>query len=190
MTCGARCCGRITTTPSTAPRSTKRHCSPSTGCKRSSTRPRARWNIRSPISPPPPIPSALLRTRASRSIRLPGRSSRRFASRFQMLLNNGNGWTTRESASLIQLDRSSTNLPVGIAVLPALPGLGYRVGWLQTRVRLKKDEPLKGPGLLTARNQYLELEISPQSGNITRLAHLASTTEWVRASAPGGTVAC
>ncbi len=73
---------------------------------------------------------------------------------------------------------------MGTAVLPALPGLGYRVGWLRPRAPSKNNTARKTSGALTASNQYLELEISPQSGNITRLVHLASTTEWVRASTP------
>ena len=47
-------------------------------------------------------------------------------------------------------------------------------------------EPTNFPAITAqiARNQYLEMEISPQSGNITHPFHLASTTEWVRASSP------
>lgn len=86
--------------------------------------------------------------------------------------------------SFVQPDTISTNSSAGTAVLPALPGLGYRVGWLRPRQTVKSDDALKRSGPLSARNQHVELEISPQSGNIVRLVHLASTTEWARASAP------
>ncbi|HXI84058.1 MAG TPA: glycoside hydrolase family 38 C-terminal domain-containing protein [Verrucomicrobiae bacterium] len=91
---------------------------------------------------------------------------------------------TTGRASFVQLDPASSNSPMGVAVLPPLPGLGYQVGWLQPRPSVKDDDLQKNPGRLVARNQHLELEISPQSGNITRLTHLASTTEWVQASSP------
>lgn len=87
-------------------------------------------------------------------------------------------------ASFIQRDTTSTNSLLGTAVLPALPGLGYRVGWLRPREAAKSDGAITRPAALTARNQQVELEVSPRSGNIVRLVHLASTTEWVRASAP------
>jgi len=86
--------------------------------------------------------------------------------------------------SFLQPDTLSTNSSMGIAVLPSLPGLGYQVGWLRPRTIGKDNDTRKSPGHLVARNQYLELEISPQSGNITRLVQVASTTEWVQASAP------
>ena len=84
----------------------------------------------------------------------------------------------------VQQVLDSNGAPCGMAVLHALPGLGYRVGWLRPRMTPVPDGPLKRTGSLAARNEYVQLEVSPRSGSITRLADLTSTTEWVRADAP------
>jgi alpha-mannosidase len=65
----------------------------------------------------------------------------------------------------------------GVAVLGPLPPLGYRVGCLRAANG-------KAPGGLTrsdflCRNRQLEMEISPQSGNIRRLVDRDSQQNWV-----------
>lgn len=66
----------------------------------------------------------------------------------------------------------------GFLVLRDLPAFGYRTGWLRPVTR-KDNSGVEKMGKFGFRNRQLQIEVSPQSGNLVRLTHLASKAEWI-----------
>jgi len=78
----------------------------------------------------------------------------------------------------VQPDLASGKSSEGVAVLPDLPGLGYRTGWLESGSE-KSASPLKRTGPFSAENQFLRIEVSPKTGNLISIRHLKSGREWI-----------